>query len=342
MIFGVKIYYIIESIEWVISQEGRYIAKNIRKIYREPIKVIRQRRILLKLFRNKVLHFGSRNVYFPQNHKLVDNSNTVILTWYHGTDKDIEFIDSLKKYSRKIDVLHTSCSINKENLIRWGAEEEKIVIIPIGVDTNLFKKVSKDKKEQIRKKIGIPLNSLCIGSFQKDGNGWGEGNTPKLIKGPDIFCDVIARIKDKYPLFILLTGPARGYVKRRLNKMGVPFKHVFLKNYQEIAKYYNALDLYIIPSRAEGGPKALLEGFASGISIVSTDVGMVHDFAKNEYNAMVAKIEDVDDLVYNCEKIIENTALRNKITENAFQFVGSFDWKNIVRIYYDKIYSRYI
>ncbi len=342
MIFRVKIFYIIESIEWVISQEGRDIAKNIRDIYGRPIKVIRQRRILLKLFRNKVLHFGSRNIYFPENHKLVDKSNTVILTWYHGIDKNFEYMNSLKKYSRKIDVLHTSCSISKENLIKWGAGEEKIVVIPIGINTGLFKKVTRHEKEQIRKEIGVPINSLCIGSFQKDGNGWGEGNTPKLIKGPDIFCDVITRLKDKYPLFILLTGPARGYVKQRLSQLGVPFKHVFLKNYQDIARYYNALDIYIIPSRVEGGPKALLEGFASGISVVSTDVGMVHDFAKNEYNAMVTKIEDVDGLVYSCEKIIEDTTLRNKIIENAFQSVESFDWKNIVRIYYDKIYSRYI
>lgn len=342
MVFNNKIFYIVESIEWVISQEGRYIAKNIKEIYKEPIKIIRQRRILLKLFRNKVLHFGSRNIYFPENHKLVDKSNTVILTWYHGSDKDIEFIDSLKKYSRKIDVLHTSCSINKENLIKWGAEEEKIVIIPIGIDTSLFRKVTMEEKEQVKKELGIPLNSLCIGSFQKDGNGWGEGLTPKMIKGPDIFCEVIRRIKEKYPVFVLLTGPARGYVKKRLTQMNVPFKHAFIKHYQEIAKYYNALDLYVIPSRVEGGPKAMHESFASGIPVVSTDVGMIHDYAKNEHDAMVSEVEDIEGLVDGCTRIIEDNNLRGKLIKNAFQSVKKFDWKLIVKSYYEKIYSRFL
>ena len=42
MIFRVKIFYIIESIEWVISQEGRYIAKNIKEIYKEPQQLLQK------------------------------------------------------------------------------------------------------------------------------------------------------------------------------------------------------------------------------------------------------------------------------------------------------------
>ena len=41
--------------------------------------------------------------------------------------------------------------------------------------------VKKDKHN-----LGIPEDYTVIGSFQKDGKGWGEGLKPKLIKGPDI------------------------------------------------------------------------------------------------------------------------------------------------------------
>lgn len=66
---------------------------------------------------------------------------------------------------------------------------------------------------------------------------------PKMIKGPDIFLKTIASLKSSIPeLFILLTGPARGYVRNGLEKMGVPYVHHFLNDYTDIGRYFNALD----------------------------------------------------------------------------------------------------
>ena len=41
-------------------------------------------------------------------------------------------------------------------------------------------------KNKLYIKYKIPKDKIIIGSFQKDGVGWEEGNEPKLIKGPDI------------------------------------------------------------------------------------------------------------------------------------------------------------
>lgn len=342
MFFRTKIIYIVESIAWVVNREGKCISRNIKNLYGVPIKVLRAKKVLIRLFKNKVLHFGSRNVYLPYNYSYVNKNNNIILTWYHGTDKDIEYIRLLPKVTKRIDIIHTSCTINKEKLIQWGAEEKKIVIIPIGIDVNLFKKKCSIDKKSIRKEIGIPESAICIGSFQKDGHGWGEGDRPKLIKGPDIFCDVIQRLKDKYPVYVLLIGPARGYIKKRLALMGVPYKHLYLKNYLDVPKYFIALDLYIISSRVEGGPKAIMECSASRIPVVSTDVGMVHDIARHEYNALISKIEDTEDLVHNCGRVIDDNSLREKIISNAYRSVDKLDWKFIAEKYYTDIYSNFL
>jgi len=337
-----KIYYIVEPIEWSTNWDGRYITKNISKLFDQPARVIRTSRLIISKIRGQILHFGSRNTFLPSNYNYVNKENDIILTWFHGTDKDLDYIKLLPEISKDLAVLHTSCTITKKNLIKWGASEEKIKIIPIGVDIDLFKKADIYSKEKIRKKLGIPDSAICIGSFQKDGEGWREGNSPKLVKGPDIFCEVVERLKEKYPIFILLTGPARGYVKKRLSFSGVPFRHLYLKNYLNIAKLYKALDLYLISSRAEGGPKALLESFASGVPLISTDVGMVHDIAKNGYNAMVSKIDDIENLVYNCQKIIDSDSLREKIVIGGFETVKNFDWKIIAKRYYKEIYSKFL
>ncbi len=337
-----KVYYIVEPIEWVTNWEGRYISKNIQILYNRPIKILKTSRMRISRIKNQIIHFGSRGTYLPYNYNYVSKENNIILTWYHGVDKDLNYIKLLPEISRDLAVLHTSCTITKKNLIKWGASEEKIKIIPIGVDIDLFKRADVYSKEKIRKKLGIPDNAICIGSFQKDGEGWGEGDFPKFVKGPDIFCEVVDKLKEKYPIFILLSGPARGYVKKRLYSSGIPFRHVYLKNYLNMARLYRALDLYIVSSRAEGGPKALLESFASGVPLASTDVGMVHDIAKNGYNAMVSGINDVENLVYNCQKIIDGESLRKKIITGGFETVKNFDWKVIAQIYYKEIYSKFL
>lgn len=342
MVTNKKIFYIAEPIMWVTNWEGRYITENIKKLYNIPAVLIRTSRRRISGIKNQILHFGSRNTYLPYNYAYVNKNNAAILTWYHGTDKDLEYIRLLPEVSKILDIIHTSCSITKEKLTEWGAEEKKIKVIPIGVDTNLFKSSNILEKKHIRKKLKIPDNSICIGSFQKDGNGWGEGNTPKLVKGPDVFCEVVKKLKEKYPIFILLTGPARGYVKRRLSSENIPFRHFYFKNYLNIVNFYKAIDLYIITSRAEGGPKSLIESFASGVPVVSTDVGMVHDIAINGYNALVSKIDDLEDLVYNCEKVIEDSSLREEIIKQGMETVKDFDWKLIAERYYKEIYFNYL
>lgn len=337
-----KIYYIVESIEWVTNWEGSYISKNVRALYNQPIKILKTSKIRISRIKNQIIHFGSRGTYLPCNYNYVNKDNDIILTWYHGTDKDVEYIKLLPEVSKNLAALHTSCTITREQLIKWGASEEKIIIIPIGVDIGLFKKTNIYSKEKIRKKLGIPDSAICIGSFQKDGEGWGEGNSPKMVKGPDIFCEVVERLKEKYPIFVLLSGPARGYIKKRLYSSGIPFRHFYFKNYLNIARLYRALDLYVVSSRAEGGPKSLLESFASGVPLVSTDVGMVHDLAKNGYNAMISGIDDVENLVYNCQKIINSESLRKKIVVGGFETVKNFDWKVIAGRYYKEIYSKFL
>lgn len=73
-----------------------------------------------------------------------------------------------------------------------------------------------------------------------------------MIKGPDVFLAALEKVKREIPgLFVLLTGPSRGYVMRGLDEMGIPYKHAFLKSYPDVAKMYRAIDLYLVASRQE-------------------------------------------------------------------------------------------
>ncbi len=336
------LFYVIESADWSIKWDGKYItgSLNSQKLLKAKITTT------YKGIHNQIIHFGSRNLFSSDVWGKVDSSNKIVFTWFHGTEKDknpanLAMIEALPEASKRAEVVHTSCTISKENLIRWGVPEEKIVVVPLGVDLGIFKPVSEGRKDTIRKELGLPQDKVIIGSFQKDGLGWGEGLEPKWVKGPDILVKVIDNLNRDYDIFVLLTGPARGYVKRELARIGVPYKHFFLKSYLEIPEYYNALDLCLVTSRAEGGPKAVVEAMAAGIPLVSTKVGMAPDIVKDGYDGLLAEMEDVEALSAKSARIIEDKDLVRQLASNALNSIKNYSWENIAREYYERIYRRW-
>ncbi|OFZ51989.1 MAG: hypothetical protein A2381_01225 [Bdellovibrionales bacterium RIFOXYB1_FULL_37_110] len=251
----------------------------------------------------------------------------------------MELLSKLRKNQNNIDIIHTSCKLTKYHLIKNGVADEKIKIIPIGIDVDQFKVASIEEKIRLREKLGIPSNSVVIGSFQKDGNGWNEGNEPKLCKGPDLFCDVVEKIHNENPVVVLLTGPARGYVKNRLIAAGIPFKHIYLENYQDIHKCFAVLDLYLVTSRLEGGPRAPMECMASGIPIISTKVGQTPELiehGKDGYLVDIDKTDKMKDLVLS---ILSNDSIKNEFIKNGLEKVKAYDYQIIAKRYLDELYN---
>ena len=107
-------------------------------------------------------------------------------------------------------------------------------------------------------------------------------------------------------------------------------------------KYYNALDLYLVSSRAEGGPKAILESMATGVPLVTTKVGMAPDIIAEGHNGLLAEVDDVQALALQSEKIIEDENFSGRLKTEALNTIQNYSWEEIARQYYDNIYSSLI
>jgi glycosyltransferase involved in cell wall biosynthesis len=331
-----RVVLISEPATWSIYEDCKNIKRFLTGIV--PIRIA----FTATGLRNKIIHFASVGTLVKEHGmKFVHPSNTVVLTWFHLNENDGARLQQMKAISERIAVMHTSCAITKSQLIEQGMPEDKIVVIPIGVDAESFRPPHEGEKERIRAELGIPEGKVIIGSFQKDGNGWGEGLSPKMVKGPDVFCSVVEAIAKRYPIHVLLTGPARGYVRRRLDAAGIPYTHRET-SIDKIPSYYRALDLYLGTSRAEGGPKAILEASASGIPVVSTKVGMVPDIMTDGKDCLMADIEDVPALTAKTESLISDPDKRSLIARNAIETAQAYDIRHTVRMYYDKIYKHFL
>jgi glycosyltransferase involved in cell wall biosynthesis len=134
---------------------------------------------------------------------------------------------------------------------------------------------------EIKDKIGLRekwgLSGYIVGSFQKDNEG--KTNEPKMSKGPDIFVNIMEDMQIKHPdLVVVLSGTRRTYIIKELEKRGIPFKYFEMIKLSELNELYNCLDLYVVSSRVEGGPRAVFEAGITKTPIISTDVGIASEF----------------------------------------------------------------
>jgi glycosyltransferase involved in cell wall biosynthesis len=151
---------------------------------------------------------------------------------------------------------------------------KRIEVISYWYNDKLWYPVDKTKA---RKELGLSINDYYVGSFQRDTEG-SDLKTPKLEKGPDLFCDYLIRNRSKIEctnkLHVLLGGWRRQYVENRLKKAKISYTLFEKTSLDMIRLLYAACDLYVVSSRFEGGPQAIIEAAAMEIPIISTDVGI--------------------------------------------------------------------
>ena len=155
------------------------------------------------------------------------SSHRLGLSYFHGrpgTPGYPEFDAAFEALGRdasrfaRVQVTHREM---EELVVAAGVEPARVHRIPIGIELDRFPLADAESRAAARAELGLPPDAFVVGSFQKDGVGMGEGLEPKSIKGPDVLVAALERARRELDdLVVLLTGPARGYVRRELERRG--------------------------------------------------------------------------------------------------------------------------
>jgi glycosyltransferase involved in cell wall biosynthesis len=273
------------------------------------------RRLGCEVGSNAWLRFGRRQAVFQHNHfnalqpRWLDSSHRLGLSYFHGRPGTRGYPEfdrayaALERNAARIDRVQVTHDEMRELVIGAGVPAERVFKIPIGVDLEHFP-LGPERTGQ----------GFVIGSFLKDGVGMDQGLEPKLLKGPDTFVAVVARLREAIPeLSVLLTGPARGYVQGELDRVGIPYRHYLLSSRNELAGAYHGVDVCLVTSRQEGGPKAVLEAMATGVPLVTTKVGHATELVRDGQNGLLADVDDVDALAAAVERVHTDRELRQRL-----------------------------
>lgn len=245
--------------------------------------------------------------------------SNMVACWWHG-DSNTNNIGVLKripiaeKYLNKCAKIIVSCDQGFNSVRKIGVNENKIIRIPLGVDMSIFKT---EDKSLARSKLGIPDDVFCVGTFQRDTDKRGG---PKWIKGPDVIAETLGKLNSKINnLFVLLSGPRRSFLIKKLREYNINLKHIEVESYFEMPALYQCLDAYIIGSRVEGGPKALMESISCNIPVVSTNCGMASQVIQHSSNGYLCPIENTQELS-NSLLNVYNNQIKGPIRRSVLSF----------------------
>lgn len=224
-------------------------------------------RVLAILFNKKLLLTvrGKEALnFFPQKHPPIPNSRT---TDYR---KEISLRSKMLDYflPKSNAVIALSKEL-KKLCMECNVSPEKIEVIRNGIAPGSFYFL---EKKVCRSKLNLPEDKLVILSV----------GSLIFAKGFDRLIAIFPDILKEYPnamLFIIGSdGPAGDYRKELASithKHGIEDKICFLGQIpnNDLIYWYNAADLFCLPSRSEGSPNVLSEALACGCPSVTTDVG---------------------------------------------------------------------
>lgn len=205
-----------------------------------------------------------------------------------------------------VDCYHVP-NVKTEQTLRQ-ITNKKIKVIPYWYNDNLWQVKN---KMAARKKLGLDLGKFYIGSFQRDTEG-SDLKTPKLEKGPDLLCDYLVRnrtkIEQSKKMHVILGGWRRQYVEKRLQDSKIDYTLFEKTDIDTVRLLYASCDLYIVSSRYEGGPQAIIEAAAMKVPIISTDVGIANCVLNNNCIVDINKdyyLPTEKDIAYALKKVKE-------------------------------------
>ena len=244
---------------WIIDRVNEEWAENNLDIYTSKIK------------HADIIWIIANWVWKKTPKKHLDNKKVVASIYHIDFDNfDNKQEKEFYELDQYVDRYHVISLKTKQQLLKLT--DKKITSIPFWVNQKNWYQI--ENKIAIRESLGISSEDYLVGSFQRDTEG-NDLKSPKLIKGPDIFIDIVKDLNAKKDnLLVVLAGTRRQYVIEQLKNIGIKFIYFEMADINKLNELYNILDLYIVTSRLEGGPQAILECAVSKTPIISTNVGV--------------------------------------------------------------------
>jgi glycosyltransferase involved in cell wall biosynthesis len=186
------------------------------------------------------------------------------------------------------------------------APPERTHVIRLGFDLRRFFAIDAVARSRAREALAVPADAVVVITVGR----------LTAIKQQSLFVQMAARLAADHQhvrFLIVGDGELRPALEQQAAAVKIADRLRFLGWRRDLELIYGAADIFVLTSRNEGTPVALIEAMASGVASVSTDVGGVRDVIADPSAGILLASGDEDALVSAVHRLIQSPALRRTI-----------------------------
>lgn len=162
-----------------------------------------------------------------------------------------------------------------------------------------------------------------------------QKNQELLIKAVSVLDE---KLLDGWSFEILGEGEEEENLKETISELHVEDRILLRGKVKEISDYYKKAGIFVLSSRYEGTPNALLEAMSFGLPpIVSDACPGALEFINHGENGLIFTSGDVKDLSEKMKILMENPAERLAIGRKARETVTQFSSENVMPVWNELI-----
>ena len=254
----------------------------------------------------------NRTVPHMQRARLVHTYHGHVLEGYFSPAKTRAFIGIERLLARATDRIIAISPHVRDSLLhefRVG-HADQYRLVPLGFDLAPLAAVDDAARRAARVALNIPADAHVISTVGR----------LTAIKEHARFLEAAAIVAAGDPAALMLIvgdGELRAELEWTAKALGVAERTRFLGWRRDLATIYGASDVFLLTSRNEGTPVALIESLAAGVPGVSTDVGGVRDVIDSDRIGRLAPLGDARALADGVEYFLSNPARRRAAGEQG-------------------------
>jgi D-inositol-3-phosphate glycosyltransferase len=246
---------------------------------------------------------------------------------------------------RDISRIVAATPLDKNQMVDlYGANPRKIVVVPLGVDPDMFRPII---RSEARQAVGLDLAGMCrlilfVGRMDP-------------LKGLETLLRAVCKLTDLEPELVkglcmaVIGGDADENetglnnelecLDKLKNEVGLRDLVIFLGSRAQdtLPYYYSAAEVCVVPSHYESFGLVALEAMACGTPVIASRVGGLQLTVEDDVTGFLVPAGDPDALAEKLRLILADSELRERLGANARRKAQAYTWQvvadRILKVY---------